>query len=183
MWHENIVGTIFFFLGLMYLLQITTWTQYSFRLGLVIRKYKESTSNKLPKELIKKEIICRNILFKFSSPTKGLFRAFPKPYSFFRLKRFPSILGEINIRSNGVAEISWRIPLSLILIYLLVFLILVGSNLDTSYSLSAILISIIKSSIVMLTFGFLPFIYLGYEKWDLEDGIKELNDKINSDTL
>lgn len=186
MWLENIVGATILILGFMYLQQITTWSPDSFRLGLVIRKYKESFNSKIPKELIKKEIVCNNILFKFTSSTKGFFRVYPKPRGLFQSRRksyLPSVLGEINIHSNGIAEISWRIPLSLILIGTSIFLILVGSNLDSVYTLAAILTSVAKSLLVIAIFGVLSFIYFGFEKWDLEDGIKELNEKINSDTL
>ena len=186
MWLENIVGATILILGFMYLQQITTWSPDSFRLGLVIRKYKESFNSKIPKELIKKEIVCNNILFKFTSSTKGFFRVYPKPRGLFQSRRksyLPSILGEINIHSNGIAEISWRIPLSLILIGTSIFLILVGSNLEGVYTLTAILTSVAKSLLVITIFGVLSFIYFGFEKWDLEDGIKELNEKINSDTL
>ena len=186
MWLENVVGAIILLLGFMYFQQITTWSPNSFRMGLVIRRYKKSFSIKIPKDLIKKEIICNNVLFKFYAPTKGLFRVYPKPRGILQSRRksyLPSILGEINIHSNGVAEISWRIPLSLILICLLIFLILVGSNLGESYSINALLPSLVKSLIIVAIFGVLSFLLFGYEKWDLEDGIKELNEKINSVTL
>jgi hypothetical protein len=186
MWLENIVGATILILGFMYLQQITTWSPDSFRLGLVIRKYKESFNSKIPKELIKKEITCNNVLFKFHTSAKGLFRVYPKPRGILQSRRksyLPSILGEINIHSNGIAEISWRIPLSLMLIGISIFLVLVGSNLEGVYTLGVILTSIVKSLFVIAIFGVLSFIYFGYEKWDLEDGIKELNEKINSDTL
>ena len=186
MWLENIVGLAILILGILYLQQISTWSPDSFRLGLVIRKYKESFDSKIPKEFIKKEIVCNNILFKFTSSTKGFFRAYPKFRGFFKSGRksyFPSVLGEINIHSNGIAEISWRIPLPLIIFGISIFLILVGSNLEGIYTLAAILTSLAKSLLIIAIFGFFPLIQFGFEKWDLEDGIKELNEKINSDTL
>jgi len=109
MWIENITGGLILFLGFMYFQQITTWTPYSFRLGLVIRKYKIPFSGKVSKEFIKKEITCNNIVFKFSSPTRGLFRAYPKLGGFLKSRRksyLPSMLGEVNINHTGLAEIS-----------------------------------------------------------------------------
>jgi hypothetical protein len=186
MWIENIVGAIILFLGFMYFQQITTWTPYSFRLGLVIRRYKKPIPGKIPKELIKKEIICNNILFKFNSPTKGFFRAFPKPHGLFSGRRksyLPSMLGEININRSGIAEVSVRIPLSLILIIASLFLILVGSNIEGVFTLNAVMASVVKSFLVMAIFGVLFFINSDFEKMDLEGGIKDLVERINNDTL
>ena len=163
---EYMAGAVILLLGIMYLRQITSWSPRSFRLGLVIRTYTVSFFRKIPEEIIKTEIVCTHIHFKFNSPTKGLFRAYPKSRGILGHSRktyLPTILGEINIRSNGVAEINWRIPLSLMLIGFLIFLILVGSNLDGGYSLYAILSSIAKSLFVTTIFV-LSFIILGYEK-------------------
>jgi hypothetical protein len=178
MWLVNIIGVTILFLGFMYFQQITIWTQYSFRLGLVIRKYKVSITSKIPKEIVKKEIVCNNILFKFNSPTKGLFRAFPKPHGLFKSKRksyYPSMLGEININHSEIAEVSIRIPLSVILISASFFLIL--------FTLTAIIASVEKSFFVIAIFGALFFINYDFEKMDLEDGIKKLVERINSATL
>jgi len=69
------------------------------------------------------------------------------------------------------------------LIEISLFLVLVGSNLEGGFTLNTIVVSLLKSLVVIIFFGVLALIYSNFEKIDLEDGIKELDGRITSDTL
>jgi hypothetical protein len=184
MWFEIIFGLAICYLGFMYLRQITTWTLPSFQQGLVVRKYQEPFPGHIPNELLKQEIVCKNIIFKFDTPRTGLFRAYPR-FAFFKNRRtsyFPSLLGEIEFTSKGIAFITLRFPLSIVLILLVLFVALIISNAEGIFTINSVIGSITK--VVLVLFLFAVFSILGFvmEKDDLHDAVIMLKEYANSNS-
>ena len=122
MWFLLFIGLAFY-----YLVQITTWTVSSFRRGVVVHQYTVSFPGTIPKEHTNREIVFKNIIFRFISPGTGLFKAHP-PNSLFKYRarnHFPWLLGEVQSSRKGIAQITLRIPLSRILMSLAFFITLV----------------------------------------------------------
>ena len=118
---------LFFGLALYYLIQITTWTLPSFRRGVIVHKYQATFPSRIPDELTDREIALKNIIFKFISPNIGLFKAHP-PNSLFKNRarnHLPWLLGEVQLSRESIAQITLRIPLSIILILLALFITLI----------------------------------------------------------
>jgi hypothetical protein len=181
---QSIFELLFIFFGFMYFKQITTLTLYSFRQGIIIYKYREPFSGEIPKELIKQEIRYNDIIFKFNSSNQGIFRTHPNMSYVrdFRRSYFPSVLGEINLTDNGVAEITLRTPLSLILIWLVILTALVVSNIESVFSINSVG-AIVKGVFVMLIIGVIVYIFFDFEKTDLRNGIKILSEHAKNNTL
>jgi len=185
MWLQYVFGLAICYLGFMYLKQITTWTLPSFRQGIIAHKFQEPFSGKISKELINREIVFKNIIFRFISPHTGLFKAHP-PLTLFKNRirnYFPSLLGEVELSPNGVAHITLRIPLSTILIALTVFTALVISNIEGIFTLSSFLRGVSKGIFVMMIFGVFAVIGFLREKEHLQEGFMMLKESANSGTL
>ena len=93
------------------------------------------------------------------------------------------MLGEIDLNHSSFAEIRIRIPLSLIMIVVSLILVLILVNLEDGFTLSTITAHIKDYLIGTIVFGVLFFLGSIVEIIDLDDGIKELDERIKSDTL
>jgi len=176
---------VIFCFGFMYFIQITTWTLPSFRQGIIVHKYREPFSGKIPKELMNREIALNNIIFKFISQNTGLFKAHP-PLSFFKntaKSYFPSILGEIDLNHKGVAQITLRIPLSTILIYVALCIALVISNIEGTFTINSFIPGVLKGGFLTIIFSI--FFAFGFfrEKEHLHEGVMMLKESVNDGTL
>ncbi|HSG43908.1 MAG TPA: hypothetical protein VLA72_12205 [Anaerolineales bacterium] len=121
------------------------------------------------------EINCKNIIFIFISPHTSLFRAHPKG-GVFRNRRtnyFPSLLGEIKLDHQGKAQITLRVPLSLLLMLFTIFAALVTSN---SVGIKEVVFAI-------LLFGIFAFLSFFMEKSDLQNGVILLRERANTNTF
>ena len=175
---------IFFGLAVYYLRQITAWTLPSFRRGIVVYRFQNPFSGKIPNELIGREIICKYIIFKFISPSQGLFRSHPRflPRS-GKTPGFPLLLGEIELDRNDVAQATLRIPLASILIGLTLFLALIISNIGATPTINSVFVGIARDMVALLFLGF--FFLIGYfaEKADLQEGVIILKERATDGTL
>jgi hypothetical protein len=141
-----------------------------------VYKYLEQFPAEIPKEFINTEIACSNVTFKFISPNTGLFRAFPQPRPFFSFKShrknyFPYLLGEIEINRKGVAQITLRIPLSIILTSLALFITVVTSNIDEKFTTNSAFFGILDGVAIMIFISVFSIIGFFMEKDDLHDGL------------
>ena len=164
---------LLFGLALYYLVQITTWTLPSFRWGVVVYKYSVSFSSTIPKELINRETVSKNIIFRFISPSTGLFKAHPPNFLFKQRARnhLPWLLGEVHLGHKGVAQITLRIPLSKILISLAFFITLIYFfGVLNGFGLA----------ILFTVFSAMDFVR---EKENLLEGVMMLNESANTATL
>ena len=172
-------------LAIYYVRQITTWNLPSFRQGIVVLKYKESFSDKIPEVVMNQEIVCKNIIFKFNTPYTGLFRAHPR-IAFLKNRRtsyFPSLLGEIKLNHNGIAQITLRVPWSITLMLLTLFVALVISSIEGVLTINSTLVGITKSATVMSIFGIVVILGFIMEKGDLQDGVIMLRERAKSNSL
>lgn len=185
MWLQYIFGLAICYLGFRYLKQITTWTLPSFRQGIVVHKYTESFSGKIPTELMNREIVFKNIIFRFISPNSGLFKAHP-PLTLFKNRirnYFPSLLGEVELSDTGMAQITLRIPLPIILISLAFFTALVISNIEGTFTINSFLLRVLKGGLVMMIFGILFIFGFLIEKEHLHEGFMLLKESAKTGTL
>jgi len=179
------LSLIFFGLVIYYFRQITTYTQSSFRQGIVILKYKEPFSDKIPEEVMNQEIICKNIIFRFNTPYTGLFRAYPRG-SMLKNRRtyyLPSLLGEIKLSRKGIAQITLRIPLSITLMLLTLLVASVISSTQLGFTINSVLVSVTEVAIAMLIFGIFAIIGYVMEKGDLHDGVIMLRERAKSNSI
>ena len=180
MWLQYIFYLAVGCLGLMYLIQITKWTLPSFRQGIIVRRYQQSFSGKIPKKLLNKEILCENVIFKFDTPSTGLFRTRPRS-SLFRTGYFPSLLGEINLTNKGIAQITLRISFSKTLILLALYFAIFNFIFNTERVFP--INSTLNRVGILLLVGFFSILGFTMEKDDLLEGINIFIERAKSNSL
>jgi hypothetical protein len=150
-----------------------------------VYKHSEPFPGKIPQELMNREIVFKNIIFKFLSPNTALFKAHP-PLTFFKnwsRNYFPSLLGEVELSRKGTAQLTLRIPLSTILLALVIFTALVVSSIEGTFTINSLLLAVSKAALVMLIFGIFSIFGFLIEKEHLLEGFTTLKENVNAGTL
>jgi hypothetical protein len=160
------------FIGLLFysLVEATTWTLLSFRRGIAVIDYFEPFMDKVPEEIVNRQIELDSISFLFVSQTNGLFRTQPKMSN--RRPGF-SLLGELELKENGEARVIVRVPSSSVLILITIFIGFIILGVQEPSSIYGIVFLGILTGVFLLLFFLI-------EKDSLLFGLKKIKKYLHS---
>jgi hypothetical protein len=171
---------VFVFLSLY---QISSWKIGMFRWGIVVLEFSETFPTVIPEHLKNRIIEYKGVTFKFVSQKFGLFQSTiigrrPVPNDYSRTPSGFPVLGEIILHESGFAKVILRIPHSIILLLLSVWIALFGFTAlskDIKIDLSGIFME------TSMLFIFVVFLFL-VEKAQLKYGVQKIKEYILENT-